>query len=109
MQVKAQLAHNMIDSRNVESNNQWQVNFSGAPSYSNFPNFAMNLNSHSQSSSLESMDQNNSSDGVGGMQEIQSCRDEFAYQMPAASAKKRAVSLNELGELQELALRMMRN
>ncbi|KAJ4822114.1 hypothetical protein Tsubulata_002839 [Turnera subulata] len=101
MQVKAQLAQNLIDSsRNIE-NIQWQGNnISGVPSYPTYPtNY---INPISPQSSLESVD-HTSSDAI--MQDIQS-REEFAYQ---SCAKKRPYNGDQLGELQALALRMMRN
>ncbi|KAL6338195.1 hypothetical protein AAG906_015159 [Vitis piasezkii] len=93
MQLKAQLANNM---GNLE--NQWQGNVSGAPSFQNFPAY---MNSVSPQCSLESIDRN--SDGMA-MQDIQS-RDEFSFQ----TCSRKRPPHNDLGELQELALRMMRN
>ncbi|KAJ9696890.1 hypothetical protein PVL29_008891 [Vitis rotundifolia] len=93
MQLKAQLANNM---GNLE--NQWQGNVSGAPSFQNFPAY---MNSVSPQCSLESIDHN--SDGMA-MQDIQS-RDEFSFQ----TCLRKRPPHNDLGELQELALRMMRN
>ncbi|EEF41439.1 LOB domain-containing protein 16 [Ricinus communis] len=107
MQVKAQLAQSMVDSsRNME--NQWQGNnICGMPSSSiaisnNYA--AIYTNPISPQSSLESVEHN--FDGVISMQDIQSSREDFAYQ---SSAKKRPYNSSEWGELQELALRMMRN
>ncbi|RVW24570.1 LOB domain-containing protein 16-like [Vitis riparia] len=93
MQLKAQLANN---TGNLE--NQWQGNVSGAPSFQNFPGY---MNSVSPQCSLESIDHN--SDGMA-MQDIQS-RDEFSFQ----TCSRKRPPHNDLGELQELALRMMRN
>ncbi|XAR61124.1 hypothetical protein NMG60_11034741 [Bertholletia excelsa] len=99
MQVKAQLAQSLVDSRSVES--QWQGNMIGTstlPSY--FPSY---MNSAvSPQSSLESIDR--SFDGMG-MQEIES-KDELSFQ---PCNKKIKNSQTDLGELQALALRMMRN
>ncbi|KAA8550775.1 hypothetical protein F0562_002459 [Nyssa sinensis] len=98
MQVKAQLAQNLTDSRNVE--NQWPANM--AAGMQTFPAYNPTyMNSISPQSSLESVDHN--IDGLG-MQEIRS-RAEPSFQR---FSKKRP-SQNDLGELQELALRMMRN
>ncbi|CBI37088.3 hypothetical protein VitviT2T_009764 [Vitis vinifera] len=93
MQLKAQLANN---TGNLE--NQWQGNVSGAPSFQNFPGY---MNSVSPQCSLELIDHN--SDGMT-MQDIQS-RDEFSFQ----TCSRKRPPHNDLGELQELALRMMRN
>ena len=93
MHLKAQLANN---TGNLE--NQWQGNVSGAPSFQNFPGY---MNSVSPQCSLESIDHN--SDGMA-MQDIQS-RDEFSFQ----TCSRKRPPHNDLGELQELALRMMRN
>ncbi|XP_059664405.1 LOB domain-containing protein 16-like [Cornus florida] len=98
MQVKAQLAHNLIDLRNVES--QWPGNMAGTQSFPAHPIHTM-MNSFSPQSSLESID--HTIDGLA-MQEIES-RVEPSFQ---PYSKKRP-SQNDLGELQELALRMMRN
>ncbi|XP_068318081.1 LOB domain-containing protein 16-like [Pyrus communis] len=101
MQVKAQLAHqNLIDSRNMEST-QWQGNVNG--SVSSFPSYPSYVNPISPQSSLDSMDPN--SDIAMHMQEIQGSREEFSYQ---GCSKKRQYN-GDLGELQALAIRMMRN
>ncbi|BFG43016.1 hypothetical protein CerSpe_292900 [Prunus speciosa] len=101
MQVKAQLAHqSLVDSRNIEST-QWPGNVNGV---TNFPNYPSYMNPISPQSSLESID-HNCSDIAMNMQEIQSSRDDFSYQ---ACSKKRPYN-GDLGELQALALRMMRN
>ncbi|KAG2405885.1 LOB domain-containing protein [Vigna angularis] len=93
MQVKAQLAQNLMESRNMENNNhQWAGNHSVAMNHPFCPTY---MNPISPQSSLESIDHSSMNDGMS-MQDIQS-REERAY------------NNNELGELQELALRMMRN
>uniref|UniRef100_A0A5B7B908 Putative Lateral organ boundaries-domain 16 n=1 Tax=Davidia involucrata TaxID=16924 RepID=A0A5B7B908_DAVIN len=97
MQVKAQMTQNLIDSGNVE--NQWAGNM-GAGGMQSFPAYQSYMNSVSPQSSLESID------GMG-MQEIQSRSDELSLIQPAYSKKR--LSQNDLGELQALALRMMRN
>lgn len=97
MQVKAQLAQNAMNSHNIES--QWQGNLSGLPSIPTYPSY---MNPISPQSSLESVELN-SADSMN-MQEIQS-RDEFSFQ---GYPKKRPCN-SDLGELQALALRMMRN
>ena len=102
MQVKAQLAQNIIDTRQVE-NQIWPGNMVGVP---NFPTYAnptyMSLCSVSPQSSLESIDRGNV-DGMG-VQERER-RDEFCFQ----TCSKKRPSQTDLGELQALALRMMRN
>ncbi|XP_021280771.1 LOB domain-containing protein 16-like [Herrania umbratica] len=97
MQVKAQLAQNAMNSHNIES--QWQGNLSGLPSIPTYPSY---MNPISPQSSLESVEPN-SADSMN-MQEIQS-REEFSFQ---GYPKKRLYN-SDLGELQALALRMMRN
>jgi hypothetical protein len=98
MQVKAQLAQSLVDSRNIES--QWAGNIGGVPTGPTFPTTYMNP--ISPQSSLESIDHSN--DGMN-MQEIQSFREDCLFQ---ACCKKRPFN-SDLGELQALALRMMRN
>ncbi|XP_014495661.1 LOB domain-containing protein 16 [Vigna radiata var. radiata] len=96
MQVKAQLAQNLMESRSMENNNnQWAGNQSVAGEAMNHPFCPTYMNPISPQSSLESIDHSSMNDGMS-MQDIQS-REERAYKN------------NELGELQELALRMMRN
>ncbi|XP_030935878.1 LOB domain-containing protein 16-like [Quercus lobata] len=98
LQVKAQMAQSLIDSRNIE--NQWPGNnVAGVPMVPTYPTY---MNPISPQSSLESIDHSN--DGMY-MQEIQSCREDCSVQ---PCSKKRPYG-NDLGELQALALRMMRN
>lgn len=97
MQVKAQVAQSMVDSRGIE--NEWGGINGGVATGPNFPSY---MNPISPQSSLESID-------IGmNMQEIQSCREDCSFQ---PCCKKRVVpyNMNDLGELQALALRMMRN
>lgn len=98
MQVKAQLAHNLIDSRNLESH--LPVNMGGIPWFPNFPSNHGNF--ISPQSSLESIYEG--FDVVGMREDIQS-RDEISFQ---PCTKKRHPH-NDLGELQALALRMIRD
>ncbi|XP_062024434.1 LOB domain-containing protein 16 [Rosa rugosa] len=103
MQVKAQVAHqNLMNSRTMES--QWQGNVNGV---TNFPSYPSYMNPISPQSSLDSID-HSSNDFMNYMQETQSSSrsDEFSFQ---ACSKKRACNSTDLGELQALALRMMRN
>lgn len=103
MQVKAQVAHqNLMNSRTMES--QWQGNVNGV---TNFPSYPSYMNPISPQSSLDSID-HSSNDVMNYMQETQSSSrsDEFSFQ---ACSKKRAYNSTDLGELQALALRMMRN
>ncbi|WCJ21675.1 LOB domain-containing protein 16 [Euphorbia peplus] len=93
MQVKAQLAQNlMVDSSS--SSSPWHGNMGSSSNGGNFYN----------SSSMEN-------DGVISMQDIQSSREEFAAFQ--SYSKKRPFFSNssapDLGELQALAIRMMRN
>ncbi|KAF2325336.1 hypothetical protein P3X46_003409 [Hevea brasiliensis] len=106
MQVKAQLAQNLVDSsRNIE--NQWQGNMYGVQSSfpSNYHHQAYNcmMNPISPQSSLESVEHSN--DGIISMQDIQSNSEDFSFQ----SCTKKKPYEPDLGELQALALRMMRN
>ncbi|KAK7336848.1 hypothetical protein VNO77_17398 [Canavalia gladiata] len=104
MQVKAQLAQNMMESRNIE--NQWQGNNNNVGGQGmNNPFCPTYMNPISPQSSLESIDHSSMNDGMG-MQDIQS-REDFSFQ--ASSKKRSSYNNNDLGELQELALRMMRN
>lgn len=109
MQVKAQLAHDMMDTRSIENHHQWQGNctITGVPSFpSSYPgNYA---NPISPQSSLESADCHNN-DGMNNMQEIESRSDEFSFQGYPHNYRKRPYNNTDLGELQALALRMMRN
>uniref|UniRef100_A0A6N2LSQ8 LOB domain-containing protein n=1 Tax=Salix viminalis TaxID=40686 RepID=A0A6N2LSQ8_SALVM len=107
MQVKAQLAQNLIDSPRINLENihhQWQGNnISGVPS---FPNY---INPISPQSSLDSADLNSNNiidHGIMNMQEIQSREEYFAFQ---SCAKVKRPCPSDLGELQALAIRMMRN
>ena len=102
MQVKAQLAQNLIDTRQVE-NQIWPGNMVAMP---NFPTYAnptcMSLSSICPQSSLESIGRGNV-DGMG-VQERER-REEFCFQ----TCTKKRPSQTDFGELQALALRMMRN
>ncbi|KAJ7972679.1 putative LOB domain-containing protein [Quillaja saponaria] len=105
MQRKAQLAQNLIDSGNIE--NEWQGNnnnnIAGVP-ITNPITFPTNyMNPISPQSLLESIEHGN--DGMS-MQEIPSSREGYVSYQP--SSKKISYN-NDLGELQALALRMMRN
>lgn len=103
MQAKAQLAHqSLVDSRNLESS-QWPAAGNNVHGVTNFPSYPSYMNPISPQSSLDSIDHN--SDIAMNMQEIQSSGSEFSYQ---ACSKKRPYN-GDLGELQALALRMMRN
>ncbi|KAG6785818.1 LOB domain-containing protein 16-like [Populus alba x Populus x berolinensis] len=108
MQVKAQLAQNLIDSTRINVENthhQWQGNnISGV---SSFPSYQTYINPISPQSSLDSVDLNNSNidHGMMDMQDIKSGED-FAFQ---SFAKVKRPYNSDLGELQALALRMMRN
>ncbi|TKY52721.1 LOB domain-containing protein 16 [Spatholobus suberectus] len=96
MQMKAQLDQNLMESRNLE--NHWSENV-GQP-FNPFCTTSMN-NPISPKSSLDSIDYSIINNG---MQDVQS-REDLSFQ---ACSKKKSYN-NDLGELQELALRMMRN
>ncbi|KAF3436179.1 hypothetical protein FNV43_RR23271 [Rhamnella rubrinervis] len=103
MQAKAQLGQNLIESRNMENQSPGYVN-----AVNNFPSYPSYMNPISPQSSLESMDHNN--DGMNHTQELQSCRSEEYFSLQQACSKKRPNNnTTDLGELQALALRMMRN
>ncbi|PON62588.1 Lateral organ boundaries domain containing protein [Parasponia andersonii] len=117
MQAKAQLAQNFIDhSRSVENNNQWVGfnNVNNGSSGANLSNFYVNNNYMnypiSPQSSLDSVDQNGSDLIMNAQhhQEIQSGRPNSEDYLVQACSRKRPNN-GDLGELQALALRMMRN
>ncbi|KAL3620613.1 hypothetical protein CASFOL_035525 [Castilleja foliolosa] len=122
MQVKSQVAQNlMIDqsSRNAE-NHQWQSGsiapgFMGSPSpIFQFPNYNNNNNNYMNQQQYSNISPQSSLDSINehvihnnGMQEIQS-RDEYPLATCQSLSRKRA-SQTDLGELQALALRMMKH
>ncbi|CAN4093549.1 unnamed protein product [Withania somnifera] len=119
MQVKTQLAQSLLNnSRNSENSYpQWPNNMASSIGLTelsfppiNNPTYTMNSNSSPQSS-IESIDHYS-----GGMnnnvQEIQSRDQVFYHQMAYSSScsnSRKRPSQTELGELQALALRMMKN
>ncbi|KAJ9564832.1 hypothetical protein OSB04_000798 [Centaurea solstitialis] len=111
MQTKAQIAQGFYDSRNIE--NQWPGSMAASTAYQNYPNFATIMNGNlSPQSSLESIDHSNDEMGV---QDQKQSRDDHRYgghdisfQHIYNNNKKRPFP-SDLGELQELAVRMMRN
>lgn len=114
MQARTQLSQNMIESRNMNIGNQWEVsdiNVNGTSVTINIPSstFPTNMNPISTQSSLESIEQSN--EGMN-MQEflMHGREDQFnsLIQQQACYNKKRSNNA-DLGELQALALRMMRN
>ncbi|CDP03724.1 unnamed protein product [Coffea canephora] len=101
MQARAQLAHTMIDSsRSAE--NHWPNNMAAMGPFQTYPTYANSISPQSSICSLESIDP--SSDGIG-VQEMMRGLDDISFQ---AYARKRP-SQTDLGELQALALRMMKN
>jgi len=92
MQVRAQLAHGMVASRSFVD--QWQRNMETDSTLQAYTN----LQSMSPQSSLES-----SLDGLL-VQEMY-CKEEI----PAQACTKKRAPHNEVGELQALALKMMRS
>ncbi|XP_071741278.1 LOB domain-containing protein 16-like [Rutidosis leptorrhynchoides] len=110
MQMKAQMAQGHFDLRNVETT-QWS---SGSVMYQNYPSFANIMNGNiSPQSSLESVDHHNNNEEMV----VQSSRDnddhnhnyhDIYFHQQIYNNKKRPFP-SDLGELQELAVRMMRN
>ncbi|MCD7463395.1 hypothetical protein HAX54_050488 [Datura stramonium] len=123
MQVKTQLAQSLLNnSRNSENSYpQWPNNMSSsiglmASSFpannNNNPTYTVNSNTSPQSS-LESIDHYSDGMNNNNVQEIQS-RDQVFYHQPyssssSSSSSRKRPSQTELGELQALALRMMKN
>ncbi|RZC68854.1 hypothetical protein C5167_031979 [Papaver somniferum] len=120
MQVKSQLVNKVAaDTRSLENHN-WMENVAAAVTSQHMSYPATYMRSTvSPQSSLESVDNNNCSNNmdissIQGMHYTSSGRDNgynmnehlHSYQ---SCNKKRMISNNELGELQALALRMMRN
>ncbi|KAM7502361.1 hypothetical protein LguiB_001265 [Lonicera macranthoides] len=95
MQVKAQLAQDLVDSTNLE--NHWPANIAAFPT--NYP-----TNYISPESLIDTVDHKNDAMCV---QEIQSRDDDQLCFQPYS--KKSHYAQDDLGELQELAIRMMRN
>lgn len=95
MQVRAQLAQKSVvmESRNFES--QWGGGGQAMNAYSN-------MSPISSQSSLESAEHSINDAGINNIQDAQ--RKELDFSFP----KKRSYN-NDLGELHQLALRMMRN
>lgn len=107
MQVKGQLANNnVVDSRSLENQN-WMGNVVGmAQHLSTYPSYM-----HSEVSSQSSIDSVGSDISSSSMQQglMHTSMDNIdSYHQPACN-KKRNMSNNDLGELQALALRMMKN
>ncbi|XP_010262266.1 PREDICTED: LOB domain-containing protein 16 [Nelumbo nucifera] len=99
MQVKAQLAHNLVANNTRSLENHWPGNTPAAgQTHLTYPTY---INSITPQSSPDSVDLN---DEVG-MQDMHS-REDFPS-LPYCDKKR--LSHNELSELQALALRMMRN
>ncbi|KAG5002805.1 hypothetical protein JHK86_026944 [Glycine max] len=101
MQMKAQLDQNHMEPRNFE--NHWSENV--AQSFNPFCPISMN-NPISPQSSFDSIGYGSINDGMS-MLDVQSSREEY-FALQACNSKKRSYN-NDLGELQELALRMIRN
>ncbi|KAF5196269.1 Lob domain-containing protein [Thalictrum thalictroides] len=98
MQVKVQMANNLVDSRADE--NHWRGNMV-EEGLQHMP-YPSHMNSISPQSSIDSVD-SNSTDRME-FQNVEA-NDDYHFQ---TSSKKR-MPQNDLGELQALALRMMRN
>jgi hypothetical protein len=107
IQLKSQLSHNI-------DNNQWIGNNNVATTQPmNYPFCPTYMNPISPQSSLESSIDHSSSmnDGMMSMQDVQSSREDFSFQACNNSKKNMSYNNNhhDLGELQEIALRMMKN
>ncbi|KAI3742649.1 hypothetical protein L1987_60341 [Smallanthus sonchifolius] len=99
MQARAQMAQGCRDSRNIEG--QWTANMAGAMSYQNYMNANfMNFNTSPQSS-MESIDHSNEGMAIHEIQSRNYHDDDHGF-------FKKRLSESDLGELQELAERMMR-
>ncbi|KAL8224942.1 hypothetical protein R6Q57_017499 [Mikania cordata] len=104
MQMKAQMVQGFYNSRNTET--QW-------PEYSTVyqshpPSFANLINENiSPQGSLESIDQN-TNEGIA-VQEKQTRDDDHVHDISFQQFYKKRPFPSDLGELQELAVRMMRN
>ncbi|GMN48948.1 hypothetical protein TIFTF001_018112 [Ficus carica] len=122
MQAKAQLAQNLIDHSRSSLENQWpgnhhvvNVNTNSVTANNfpiNYPNNYSNMNPISPQSSMESVDYNANDVIMNANQEIQSGRSSSDHQDFFAvncNSRKRPYNGDHLGELQALALRMMRN
>ncbi|KAL5059666.1 hypothetical protein RYX36_031270 [Vicia faba] len=117
IQVKSQLSQNIENSNN--NNNQWIGNNNNnvvgtqQMNYHPFCPTYMNPPISPQSSLESSIDHSGSmNDGMMNMQDVQSSREDFMLQVCNSSKKRMLYNNNnshDLGELQELALRMMRN
>ncbi|PIA45312.1 hypothetical protein AQUCO_01700683v1 [Aquilegia coerulea] len=98
MQVKVHMANNLVDSRAFQ--NHWRDNMvEEGLQHMSYPT---HMQSISPQSSIDSVD-NNSTD----MMEFQNVQANDDYQFQTCSKKR--MSQSDLGELQALALRMMRN
>nr|XP_043611092.1 LOB domain-containing protein 16-like [Erigeron canadensis] len=99
MQVKAQMGQSYMDSRNVET--QWSTsNMDGAMAYQNYMNATNNFKNiinTSPQSSMESINYTNEGPSIQS-------QNDHNYEL-----YKRRLSESDFDELQELAVRMMRN
>ncbi|OVA13923.1 hypothetical protein BVC80_1783g4 [Macleaya cordata] len=110
MQAKAQLVNNVIDSRSLVNHNWMAGNVAvagaGAPQHLTYPTY-MQQHSVSPQSSLDSVDNSND---ISMHHEVHARPDNNDHlHLFQPCNKKRLISNNDLGELQALALRMMRN
>ena len=107
MQAKAQLAQGLIDTSKNIQNPQWpSIAAASANNYN--PNYMNEISPQSSLDSIDHHNNNNNSDGVGDNYYNMQQED---INNEVLSSKKRPYNYSqaELGELQELALRMMRN
>ncbi|KAK9057371.1 hypothetical protein SSX86_022206 [Deinandra increscens subsp. villosa] len=106
MQVRAQVAQGYNNSRNLESQQSENLNMDGVMSYQNCMNAAnfMNFNT-SQQSLMEWNDHRKDGTSIHGNIEGRSYHDDDDDHV----FYKKIVSESDLGELHEVAVRMMRN
>ncbi|KAM7521687.1 hypothetical protein LguiA_011589 [Lonicera macranthoides] len=105
MQAKAQLAQGLIDTSKNIQNPQWPS--IATASANNYPNYMNEISPQSSLDSIDHHNNNNNSDGVCG--NYYNMQQEDKNNEVLSSKKRPYYSQAELGELQELALRMMRN
>lgn len=103
MQVKAQLAQNAMNPNHINSTQYWQGHLSGLfPSFLSYP--SSSNNPISPQSSLDSVEVELHTADNMNMQELQSLQDFSFHGYP-----NKTPCDSDLGELQAIALRMMRN
>ncbi|KAF9606145.1 hypothetical protein IFM89_023198 [Coptis chinensis] len=99
MQVKAQLSNNLVEAQSLGNHQYWAGNLVGGTQNLLYPTYMQSI---SPQSSLDSVD--NSNDRESAMQDMQ-IREDISFQ----PCTRRRLTQNDLGELQAMALRMMRD